>query len=99
VEGLKVGGGSPIEEPRLGSGQGTLHGRAIFERALANARNTIRFARGRLDVKGNGGITTGMELKAMLDAGCICVDIYSAFIYRGWRVAQKVNRELLMSMS
>jgi dihydroorotate dehydrogenase (fumarate)/dihydroorotate dehydrogenase len=97
VEGLKIGGGSPIDEPRLGAGQGTLHGRAIFSQALTNARNTIGFVRGRMDVKGNGGIATGEELKVMLDAGCSCVDIYSAFIYQGWRVAQTLNRRLLAS--
>jgi len=31
----------------------------------------------------------------MLRAGAACVDIYSAFIYRGWSVARDINRELV----
>ena len=30
----------------------------------------------------------------MLRAGAQAVDVYSAFIYRGWDVAAKINREL-----
>jgi dihydroorotate dehydrogenase (fumarate)/dihydroorotate dehydrogenase len=31
----------------------------------------------------------------MLRAGAVCVDIYSAFIYRGWSVARDINHELM----
>jgi dihydroorotate dehydrogenase len=37
VGGLKIGGGRRLAEPRLGTGIGTLHGRAIFDTAFANA--------------------------------------------------------------
>jgi dihydroorotate dehydrogenase (fumarate)/dihydroorotate dehydrogenase len=30
----------------------------------------------------------------MLRAGATCVDLYSAFIYQGWRVARRINTEL-----
>ena len=95
VAGLKVAGGRPVSEPGLGARQGTLHGRAIFERALANIERAARIARGRIPIKGNGGVSTGAEANAMLNAGAACVDIYSAFIYRGWSVARDINRELL----
>jgi len=95
VAGLKVAGGKPVPEPRLGVRQGTLHGRAIFERALANVERAARIARGRIPVKGNGGVSTGADALAMLRAGAVCVDVYSAFIYRGWSAAREINRELL----
>jgi dihydroorotate dehydrogenase len=95
VAGLKVAGGRPVQEPRLGVKQGTLHGRAIFERALTNVERTAKIARGRIPIKGNGGVSTGADALAMLRAGAVCVDIYSAFIYRGWSVARDINRELL----
>jgi dihydroorotate dehydrogenase len=94
VAGLKVGGGRPVPEPRLGSKQGTLHGRAIFETALGNVERAARIARGRLPIKGNGGIFDGADVLAMLRAGACCVDLYSAFIYEGWSVARTINREL-----
>jgi dihydroorotate dehydrogenase (fumarate)/dihydroorotate dehydrogenase len=94
IEGLKVGGGRPVAEPALGVKQGTLHGRAIFDTALDNVARAAGFARGRIAVKGNGGISSGADVIAMLRAGATCVDLYSAFIYQGWRVARDINREL-----
>jgi dihydroorotate dehydrogenase len=99
VEGLKVGGGRPVTEPRLGSGRGTLHGRAIFDDALANVARTARLARGRIPIKGNGGVANGADLLAMLRAGATCIDLYSAFIYQGWTIACRINRELIASLA
>jgi len=98
VEGLKVAGGRAVAELGLGTGQGTLHGRATFETALSNVENTARLARGRIPIKGNGGVSSGADVVAMLRAGATCVDLYSAFIYQGWGIARTVNRELLESL-
>ena len=98
VEGLKVAGGRAVAEPELGTGQGTVHGRATFETALANVENTARLARGRIPIKGNGGVSSGADAVALLRAGATCVDLYSAFIYQGWGIARTVNRELLESL-
>ena len=84
-------------EPGLGTGQGTLHGRATFETALANVENTARLARGRIASKGNAGVSSGADAVALLRAGATCVDLYSAFIYQGWDIARRINRELLES--
>jgi dihydroorotate dehydrogenase len=94
IEGLKVGGGRPVAEPRLGVKQGTLHGRAIFDTALENVVRAAAFARGRIDIKGNGGVSSAGDVIAMLRGGATCVDLYSAFVYAGWTVARDINREL-----
>lgn len=99
VSGLKVGGGRPVVEPRLGSGRGTLHGRDIFERALENVRRAAGYARGRIPIKGNGGVSSADDVVAMRRAGAVCVDLYSAFIYRGWTIARDINRSLLAEMA
>jgi dihydroorotate dehydrogenase len=95
IGGLKVGGGSRFAEPQLGSGAGTLHGRAIFDTALANVARAAGFARGRIPIKGNGGISSAADVLAMRQAGACCVDLYSAFIYQGWTVARDINRDLI----
>jgi dihydroorotate dehydrogenase len=95
VDGLKIGGGRRIPEPGLGTGQATLHGRAIREAALANVETAARLARGRISIKGNGGIRNAADVLAMLRAGACCVDLYSAFIYEGWTVARDIHLELL----
>jgi dihydroorotate dehydrogenase len=95
VGGLKVGGGHRFAEPGLSTGFGTLHGRAIFDTALANVERAARFARGRIPIKGNGGISSASDVLAMRSAGAKCVDLYSAFIYQGWTIARDINRELV----
>ena len=97
IGGLKVGGGRRIQEPRLGSGIGTLHGRDIFDAALANVERAAAYARGRIPIKGNGGISTAADVLAMRRAGATCVDLYSAFVYRGWTIARDINRELAVA--
>jgi dihydroorotate dehydrogenase len=94
IEGLKVGGGRLVAEPRLSVKQGTLHGRAIFDAALENVARAAGFASGRIAIKGNGGISSAADVIAMLRAGATCVDLYSAFVYQGWSVARDINREL-----
>ena len=95
IGGLKVGGGRRVSEPKLGTGIGTLHGRAIFETALANVELAANFARGLIPIKGNGGVGSAADVLAMRRAGATCVDLYSAFIYQGWTVARDINRELV----
>jgi dihydroorotate dehydrogenase len=91
---IKVAGGRPVSEPRLGMKQGTLHGRAVFDTALENVTRAAKLARGRIPIKANGGIRSGEDALAMLRAGATCVDLYSAFIYQGWSVARRINTEL-----
>lgn len=99
IGGLKVGGGRRVPEPKLGAGAGTLHGRAIFEIALANVERAAGFARGRIPIKGNGGISSAADVLAMRRAGAACVDLYSAFIYQGFTVARDINRDLVAAFS
>jgi dihydroorotate dehydrogenase (fumarate)/dihydroorotate dehydrogenase len=99
VAGLKVGGGRRIPEPQLGTGLGTLHGRDILEAALANVERAAGFARGRIPIKGNGGISSAADVLAMRRAGATCVDLYSAFVYQGWSVARDINRKLAPNWS
>jgi dihydroorotate dehydrogenase len=94
VEGLKVAGGQPVAEPRLGVEQGTLHGPPIFQRALENVVMAAKFARGRIPIKGNGGVSSAADVIAMMRAGATCIDLYSAFIYHGWSIARDINRDL-----
>jgi dihydroorotate dehydrogenase len=98
IGGLKVGGGRRVAEPALGTGMGTLHGRAIFDAALENVERAASFARGRIPIKGNGGISSGADVLAMRRAGATCVDLYSAFVYRGWTAARDINHELIAAL-
>jgi dihydroorotate dehydrogenase (fumarate)/dihydroorotate dehydrogenase len=94
IDGIKIAGGRPIAEPRLGMKRGTLHGPAVFDAALENVVRAARLTQGRIPIKANGGVRSGSDVLAMLRAGATCVDLYSAFIYQGWGVARRINLEL-----
>ncbi|MBI4491578.1 MAG: hypothetical protein HY690_02150 [Chloroflexi bacterium] len=92
---LKINGGRWVDEPRLGTRRGTLHGGATFQDALGYVEQAARLAQGRLAIKANGGIFSGQDAFQMFQAGATTVEVLSAFVYEGWAVARKINRELL----
>jgi dihydroorotate dehydrogenase (fumarate)/dihydroorotate dehydrogenase len=94
IDGIKIAGGRPIDEPQLGAKRGTLHGAMVFDAALDNLKRAAAMARGRIPIKANGGVRSGRDVLTMLRAGATCVDLYSAFIYQGWSVARRINMEL-----
>lgn len=75
-------------------GEGGLSGPPLLPRGLA----VVRRLRQRLGagpvIIGCGGITTGADARAYLDAGADLVAGYTGFIYRGPFWAGRVNREL-----
>jgi len=99
VQGVSLSGTRPIVEPRLGMGKGSLAGRPVYADSLRITRDVAEYSRGRLVIKAAGGVSTGEHALEMLRAGARAVELYSAFIYRGWDVAGKINRELLTHLA
>jgi dihydroorotate dehydrogenase (fumarate)/dihydroorotate dehydrogenase len=95
LAGVSVSGTRPHVEPRLGTGRGSLAGRPVFEDSLRVVAEVADRSGGRLAIKGAGGVFTGADALRMLEAGATSVELYSAFIYRGWEVAGRIKRELL----
>ncbi|MBI3714816.1 MAG: quinone-dependent dihydroorotate dehydrogenase [Betaproteobacteria bacterium] len=62
---------------------GGLSGRPLFERSTEVLRLLAKAVRGNLPIIGVGGILTGADAKAKIDAGASLVQIYTGFIYRG----------------
>jgi dihydroorotate dehydrogenase len=75
-------------------GKGSLSGRAVFDDAVRITREVSAYVRGGLSVKSAGGVFSGADALELLQAGAATVELYSAFIYRGWDVAGRINREL-----
>lgn len=76
-------------------GAGGLSGPPLTTRA----RQVVELARKKLGrtatIIGVGGVTTGDDALAMMDAGADLVQLYTAFVYRGPATAKLVARELL----
>lgn len=73
---------------------GGLSGRPLFPRSLAIVRH-VRQQLPDMPIIGVGGIFTGDDAAAMLDAGANLVQVYTSFIYEGPLLARKINRKLL----
>jgi len=98
LTGVVVPGNWSIPEPRLSRGQASLSGRVTFERNLKIVSEVASVARGRIAIKASGGVSTGEEALQILTAGATLIDILTAFVYRGWNAATRINRELVALM-
>jgi dihydroorotate dehydrogenase (fumarate)/dihydroorotate dehydrogenase len=94
IEGLSLSGTRSVVEPRLAMGKGSLAGRPVFPDTLRIVAEVADRAGGRIAVKAAGGVFSGRDALEMLQAGADVVEVYSAFIYRGWNVARQISTEL-----
>jgi dihydroorotate dehydrogenase (fumarate)/dihydroorotate dehydrogenase len=94
VEGLSVSGSRPVEEPALAMGRGSLAGRDVFTSSVDLVRDIANNVGGAMAIKAAGGVFTGADVVTMLRAGATTVEVYSAFIYRGWGVARELSGQL-----
>lgn len=99
IQGVSLSGTRPVVEPGLGMGRGSLAGRDVFEDSVRIVQDVVGYSGGRLVVRAAGGVFTGGQALRMLEAGATTVEVYSAFIYRGWGVAGDLKRELLQALA
>ena len=62
---------------------GGLSGRPLFTRSTGVLRKLSKALAGRVPVIGVGGILSGADARAKIDAGASLVQLYTGFIYRG----------------
>jgi dihydroorotate dehydrogenase len=97
IDGLSVSGSRPVTEPRLATGRGSLAGRDVFAESVALVREVsarVAGVGGTMPIRAAGGVFSGADALAMLDAGAATVEIYSAFVYHGWGAAHRIAAEL-----
>ena len=63
--------------------QGGLSGRPLLEKSNEVIRTLARALDGALPIIGVGGILSGADAKAKIDAGATLVQLYTGLIYRG----------------
>ncbi|PRZ40650.1 dihydroorotate oxidase A [Antricoccus suffuscus] len=77
---------------------GGLSGAPLTERSREMVRFIHRESGGTLPIIGVGGIGSGEDAKAMIDAGAALVQIYSGLIYRGPRLIGEATRATARSV-
>jgi len=98
IHGVSVSGTRPVVESGLGMGRGSLAGREVFADAVRIVEDVVGYTDGGLVVRAAGGVFSGEDALRMLEAGATSVEVYSAFIYRGWGVAGLIKRELIAAL-
>ena len=73
---------------------GGLSGRPLFAPSTALLAEAFRLARGRLVLIGCGGVATGADALAKVEAGASAVQVYTAFTYAGPALVPRLKREL-----
>lgn len=71
-------------------GNGGMSGAPVHKKNLELVRYINRKSEGKLPIIGVGGIMSGAQAKAMIDAGASLVEIYSGFIYEGPALIKKI---------
>ncbi|MBC7751084.1 MAG: quinone-dependent dihydroorotate dehydrogenase [Candidatus Saccharibacteria bacterium] len=72
-----------VESLPFGAEAGGLSGQPVFERSTTILKQFAEQLDGKIPLIGVGGICSGSDAKAKIDAGASLVQIYSGLIYRG----------------
>jgi dihydroorotate dehydrogenase len=88
----------PGLDARHASEAGGLSGRPLFEPSTRILRELYRLTGGKLPIIGVGGVSSGVEAYAKIRAGATLVQLYSALVFEGPGLVQRIKRELLQCL-
>ncbi len=74
---------------------GGLSGKPLSDTATEKIRHIYQITKGKVPIIGVGGIFTGEDAYKKIRAGARLIQVYTGMIYRGPRISQKINQELL----
>ena len=94
ADALTVSNTQPVSDARLGVGAGGLSGKPIFADTLRMVEETRERIENAAAINACGGIFTSEDANRALEYGADTVQLLTAFIYRGPRVARDIARGL-----
>jgi dihydroorotate dehydrogenase len=77
---------------------GGLSGAPLRQMSTKMLARTYQLARGRLELIGVGGISTGADVLEKIQAGASLVQLYTSFAYQGPALIPRLKQELLQAM-
>ncbi|WP_200834634.1 quinone-dependent dihydroorotate dehydrogenase [Amycolatopsis alkalitolerans] len=81
-------------EAEIGKETGGLSGRPLTGRAREVVRFVHEHTGGKLPIIGVGGVLSGPDARALLDAGASLVQVYTGFALKGPGLVREINRTL-----
>ena len=73
---------------------GGLSGAPLFAKSNETLKNFYRFTGGKIPLIGVGGIASASDAYEKIKCGASLVQIYSAFIYQGFGLVEKIKKDL-----
>jgi len=83
-----------IEHHRLSKQAGGLSGRPLMQKSTEVVRELAQHLEGTMPIIAAGGISSGADAKAKIDAGATLIQVYSGLIYQGPGLIRKIARAL-----
>ena len=83
-----------LTNTRYAAETGGLSGRPLFQRSTQMLAKVFLLSEGKVALIGIGGVDSGAAALAKIEAGASLVQLYSAMIYQGPGLAQRINRFL-----
>jgi dihydroorotate dehydrogenase len=74
--------------------QGGLSGAPLFKKSNEVLKNFYKFTEGQIPLIGVGGISSAADAYEKIKCGASLIQIYSAFIYEGFALVEKIKEEL-----
>jgi dihydroorotate dehydrogenase len=78
----------------LAAETGGLSGAPLFAKSTEVLRKTYQLTHGKIPLIGVGGVASAEDAYAKIRAGASLVQLYTALIYQGFGLAEKINRGL-----
>lgn len=99
IDGLIVTN-TTIDRPRTllsaqASETGGLSGKPLFQPSTEVLRELYALCDGKMPIIGVGGIASGADAYAKIRAGASLVQLYSALVYNGFGLVNRINRDLI----
>ena len=77
------------------NGAGAVSGPPLTERAIEVVRRVHQRCNGTYPIIGVGGLMTGDDVKRMMEAGAVLVQVYTGFVYNGLNFAGDLCKSLI----
>lgn len=98
IEGMIISNTTVDRDPQLKSHYsaetGGLSGVPLFKKSNEALKNFHKFTEGKIPLIGVGGISSAADAYEKIKCGASLVQIYSAFIYQGFGLVEKIKKDL-----
>ena len=98
VEAVTVSNTWPVRDSRLAVGAGGLSGKPVFADMLQMVADIRAETGNRMAINACGGIFSGADVLAAIQAGATTVQILTSLVYRGPGIVRRINEQMLSLM-